>query len=232
LTREAFWVRLGVPDRVLEDGDGVIVRGLLPHLGWEAGHHVEAADEYFRAEPQTPALDRGRQVYANRLTPARAEPVAPPPALATAYSQTVWNGIEREWDDLLTAFAWLASLLPEAVQRRAFESRGGPARARRPTQVTAAAGFVFAAYVLAQPHVPGDPIGPWLRLAAILLVVDGFRRISRTRRGAYAPSLFSFLLPCDCLRPERVAYHAHRDAERAARRLTIDTPTGAKPTRS
>jgi hypothetical protein len=86
--------------------------------------------------------------------------------------------------------------------------------------------------VLAQPHVPGDPIGPWLRLAAILLVVDGCRRIFRTRRGAYAPSLFSFLLPCDCLRPERVAYHAHRDAERAARRLTIDTPTGAKPSRS
>jgi hypothetical protein len=41
-------------------------------------------------------------------------------------------------------------------------------------------------------------------------------RVRATRQGRYAPSLFRFALPSDSLRPERVAYHAHRDAEREA----------------
>jgi hypothetical protein len=48
------------------------------------------------------------------------------------------------------------------------------------------------------------------------LVFDAARRIRATRRGRYAPSLFRFLLPSDPLRPERAAYHAHRDADRDA----------------
>lgn len=221
LTRDAFWARLMVPDRVAEDGHGTLVlRGLLPHLGWETGHHVEAGDLYFRAEPEPPVLDRGRLVYTYRLTPAREEPMAPPAALSTVYARKVWAGIEKEWDDFLTAFTWFASLLPEDVQRRAFESRGGPACVRRTVQVTAVVGFVVAAYIFAQPVVPADPVGPWLRLVAVGLVVDGARRLQRARRGSYAPSVFSFLLPCDSLRPERIAYHAHRDAERAARRVS------------
>jgi hypothetical protein len=40
--------------------------------------------------------------------------------------------------------------------------------------------------------------------------------VHATRAGRYAPSLFRFALPSDSLRPERVAFHAHRDAERLA----------------
>jgi hypothetical protein len=218
LTREAFWARLATPDRIVDRGDSTLVaRGLLPHLGWAIGYHVKSGDEYWQVEPEPPVLDRGRLVYPYRLTSARGEPVPPSSALATAYAQEVWKGIEREWDDLFTGFTWLASLLPEDVQHRAFDTRGGPARARRSTLVTAAAGFVFAAFVLVQPWVPGDPVGPWLRLLAVGLLVDGLRRVLRSRRAAYAPSFFAFLLPSHSLRPERVAYHAHRDAEHAAR---------------
>jgi hypothetical protein len=48
------------------------------------------------------------------------------------------------------------------------------------------------------------------------LLFDAVRRVAATRRARYAPSLFRFALPSDSLRPERVAYHAHRDAERNA----------------
>jgi hypothetical protein len=41
-------------------------------------------------------------------------------------------------------------------------------------------------------------------------------RVRAIRRGEYAPSLLRWLLPSSALRPERVAYHAHRDAEREA----------------
>jgi hypothetical protein len=193
------------------------LRGLLPHLGWELTWHVQAEDDYWRVEAQPASLDRGRLVYAYRLVPQAEEPAERSGSgLGTAYAREVWSGIEREWDDLLGGFAWLASLLPEDVQRRAFDVRGGPAKARRPTLVTSVVGVVFAVYVLAQPHVAADPVGPWLRVLAVGLVIDAVRRVLRVRRGAYAPSLFAFLLPSDCLRPERVAYQAHRDAEREA----------------
>jgi len=218
LTRAAFWSRLATPDRVTRDPDGSCTfQGLLPHLHWRAGHNVRAGDDYWRVEPLDPVLDRKRIVYSYRLSPATGdEPatgLAPPGTLA--YAEEVLAGVRREWDDLLTGFSWLASLLPEDVQRRAFGPRGGPAAVLWPTLVTAVAGFVFAAYVFAQPTVSGDPIGPWLRVLGAALVVDGVVRIGRARRGAYAPSIFSFALPSGSLRPERVAYQAHRDAERA-----------------
>jgi hypothetical protein len=217
LTRAAFWARLGTPDRVTRDPDGALTfRGLLPHLHWRTGHNVRAGEDYWRVEPQAPVLDRNRVVYSYRLSPAARDeapsPAEPPGTLA--YAEDVLAGVRREWDDLLGGFAWLASLLPEDVQRRAFDPRGGPAAARRPTAVTAVIGLVFAAWVFLQPVVAADPIGPWFRVLAAVLCLDALIRIRRARRGLYAPSLFAFALPSGSLRPERVAYHAHRDAER------------------
>jgi hypothetical protein len=221
LTREAFWSRLEVPDKVTPERDGVLVfRGLLPHLTWPTGHHVQAGDDYWLVEALPPALQRGRMVYSYRLVAAaRPDSAASPPEppSAHAYAAEVWAGIRREWADLLGAFSWHASLLGGAVQRRAFADRGGPRAARRPTSVTALAGLALGVFVLAQPHEAADPLGPWIRLVALLLLVDGGLRIARTLSGAYAPSLFRFVLPSDCLRPERIAYQAHRDAERGVR---------------
>jgi hypothetical protein len=201
----------------MREPDGATTfRGLLPHLHWRTGHNVRAGEDYWRVEPLAPVLDRTRVVYSYRLTPTAVDEPGggyelPGPL---AYAEEVLAGVRREWDDLLGGFAWLASLLPEDVQRRAFDPRGGPAAARRPTVVTAVIGLVFAAYVFLQPVVAADPIGPWLRVLAAALCVDAFIRIRRARRGLYAPSLIAFALPSGSLRPERVAYHAHRDAER------------------
>jgi hypothetical protein len=221
LTRETFWTRLDVPDKVTPEGDGVVVfRGLLPHLTWHTGHHVQAGDSYWQVEALPPAQKRGRLVYGYRLVAAeRHDSAALPrePPSPHAYADEVWAGIRHEWDDLLGAFSWHASLLGETVQRRAFADRGGPAAARRPTCVTALAGLILGVFMLAQPHEAADSLGPWMRLVAFLLLVDGVLRIARTLSGAYAPSLFRFILPSDCLRPERIPYQAHRDAEREAR---------------
>jgi hypothetical protein len=221
LTREAFWTRLEVPDKVTPESDGVFVfRGLLPHLTWHTGHHVQAGDDYWQVEALPPAQERGRLVYSYRLVAAKGRdssvsPREPPPP--HAYAAEVWAGIRREWDDLLGAFSWHASLLGAAVQHRAFADRGGPAAARRPTCVTALAGLILGVFMLAQPHEAADPLGPWMRLIAFLLLIDGVLRTARALSGAYAPSLLRFVLPSDCLRPERIAYQAHRDAERGVR---------------
>jgi hypothetical protein len=220
LTRDAFWTRLEVPDKVTPDRPGVVVfRGLLPHLTWHTGHHVRAHDDYWLVEALPAALERGRLVYSYRLAAldGSASPSSAEPPASHAYASEVWAEIRREWDDLLGGFSWLASLLSSAVQRRAFGETGGPATARRPTWVTALAGFALGGFVLAQPQVSGDPVGPWMRLFALLLLVDGVIRIVRTESGHYAPSLFRSVLPSDSLRPERIAYQAHRDAEREAR---------------
>jgi len=83
---------------------------------------------------------------------------------------------------------------------------------------TAVGGGLLGGYLLS--FLPGgpsaDPLAPVLGGIAVLLLADAVRRIRATRRGLYAPSLFRFLLPSDSLRPERIAWHAHRDAEREA----------------
>ena len=215
LTRDAFWARLEVPDKVEPEGDGVLVfRGLLPHLTWRTGHRVRAHHDYWLVEALPPALERGRLVYAYRLAASEgsAFPMTSREApAADAYAVEVKAGIRREWDDLLGSFSWLASLLSAEVQRRAFGDIGGPAAARRSTWATALAGIALGGFVLVQPHQSGDPVGPWLRAIALLLLVDGAVRLVRAKRGQYAPSLFRFALPSDSLRPERLAYHAHRD---------------------
>ena len=125
--------------------------------------------------------------------------------------------MRREWDALNEGFAWLTCVLSADVQARAFDHRGGPRAARRPTLATAAAMALLGLYVLSfLPGPPGDPLGPFLGILAAGLVLDGVLRFRSARQSRYSPSLFRFLLPSDSLRPERVAWHAHRDAEREA----------------
>ncbi len=50
----------------------------------------------------------------------------------------------------------------------------------------------------------------------LFLIAEGSYRWHRSSRGEYAPSLLRLVLPSDSLRPERLAFHAHRDAEREA----------------
>jgi hypothetical protein len=108
-------------------------------------------------------------------------------------------------------------MLSADVQGRAFDHRGGPAAARRPTLASAVVAGLLGLYLLSfLPGPPGDPLAPVVGAVAIVLLADAVRRVCATRRGRYAPSLFRWLLPSDALRPERLAYHAHRDAERAA----------------
>jgi hypothetical protein len=108
-------------------------------------------------------------------------------------------------------------MLPADVQARAFDHRGGPPAARRPTVATALAAGVLAGYVVSfLPGPPGDPLGPFLGCLALVLLIDAALRFHATRQGRYAPSLLRFLLPTNSLRPERLAWHAHRDAEREA----------------
>ena len=76
----------------------------------------------------------------------------------------------------------------------------------------------------------GDPLAPVGGLGALALVADRGLRLVRVAQGRYAPSLLSLVLPCDPLRPERLAYHAHRDAGR--RRFgTSPRPERAGPAR-
>jgi hypothetical protein len=222
LTRSAFWERLGRADEVEPLPDGTVVfRGLLPHLTWGGGRRLSVGRDFWSVTPEPPVLSRGRLVYSYRLEPL-GEPVAPAePGLAAppqdAYAEEVLSEVRREWDAFNEGFAWLTSMLPADVQARSFDHRGGPPAARRATVVTAVATGVLGAYVLSfLPGPPGDPLGPFLGALAVGLVIDAPLRIRATRRGRYAPSLFRFLLPSHSLRPERLAWHAHRDAEREA----------------
>ena len=223
LTRSAFWERLGRPDTVEESPDGsLLFRGLLPHLTWSGSRRLAAGRDYWSVLPRPPALDRGRLVYEYRLVPLgdapspdEPPPTPPPPS---AYADEVLQEVHREWDGFNEAFAWLTSMLSPDAQARAFAHRGGPVAARRATIATAAACGVLGVYLLS--FLPGgpaaDPLAPFVAVLSAALVFDAVRRIRATRRGRYAPSLFRFVLPSDSLRPERNAYHAHRDAERDA----------------
>ena len=220
LTRAAFWERLSRPDTVTtEAGGSLVYRGLLPHLTWGGARNLEAGGDYWRATPEPAELDRGRLVHAYRLVPVGdprgADEPQPAPLSPTAYADEVMAGVRREWDDFNEGFAWVTSLLPEELQARAYDHRGGPLAARRAVHWTAGGGVLAALYVLSfLPGPPGDPIGPMLGVLALALLADAALRLRAAQRGRYAPSLFRFAFPTDILRPERVAYHAHRDAER------------------
>jgi hypothetical protein len=129
----------------------------------------------------------------------------------------VLSEVRREWDALNEGFAWLTAMLPADVQARAFDHRGGPSAARRATLATAIAGGLLGLYVLHfLPGPPGDPLAPYLGGLGVALVADAGLRLRAMRQGGYAPSLFRWLLPSHALRPERLAYHAHRNTERDA----------------
>jgi hypothetical protein len=220
LTRSAFWDRLERPDRVVPDSDGLVYRSLLPHLTWK-GRRLRADSGYWSVTTLLPELDRGRLVFSYRLTylgdpPPPGEPPPTPPA-ATAYADEVLGEVEREWDQLNEGFSWLTCLLEARVQERAFSHRGGPGAARRAIGVTAVAEAGLGIYLLSfLPGPPGDPLAPLVALLAAGLVVEGLLRLRKARSGEFAPSLLRAVLPSDSLRPERIAFHAHRDAEREA----------------
>jgi hypothetical protein len=226
LTRSAFWERLGRPDAVEASPDGtVLFRGLLPHLTWNGSRRLSGGRDYWSVLPEPPALDRGRLTYSYRLVPlgdsAGTGEAAPSPPPATAYATEVLQGVQQEWDGFNQAFAWLTCMLSADVQARAFGHRGGPVAARHPTLITAGACGVLGLYLLSfLPGGPaGDPMAPLVGMVSAALVVDAAMRIAAARRGRYAPTLFRFVLPSDSLRPERDAYHSHRDAERDILRL-------------
>lgn len=222
LTRRDFWDRLRRGDQVTAEGDGSYVcRGLLAHLSWDGTHRVQTGEEFWAATPLPPELDRGRLVFAYRLEPLRertAGEAAPEPPAPTAYTDEVLGGVRLEWDSWNHAFSWLTSLLAAEVQERAFAHRGGPRAARSATLVSAGAAAIIGGYGLSfLPRGPAaDPLAPLVLLVGLTLVADAIRRWAAIRSERYAPSLFRFLVPADLLRPERVAYRAHKEAEREA----------------
>jgi hypothetical protein len=222
MTRDAFWQRLTLPDRVERETDGSLVyTGTLPHLSWRGARRLEADGRHWLATVLPPALHRGRLLYTYRVAllgePAAPGEPAPQGPASTAYAEDVLAGVRREWDDLLTGFAWLVSMLGAAVQKRACDRRGGPSVLRRATVVTAATSIGLGLYLLHfLPGPPGDPLSPFVGLVGLLLVGDGAFRLRVSSQGAYAPSLLRLVLPGDSLRPERLAFHAHQDAERDA----------------
>jgi hypothetical protein len=89
---------------------------------------------------------------------------------------------------------------------------------RRVALGTAAAEAFLAIYLLTfLPGPPGDPIAPVMGVATVVLLADAAWRARAILAGRYAPSLLRFVVPSDLLRPERIAYQAHREAERRAR---------------
>jgi len=222
LTRSAFWERLGRPDAVETAVDGTLLfRGLLPHLTWGGSRRLSVGRDFWSVVPEPPVLDRGRLVYTYRLEPLGDAPAPgqppPSPPPATAYADEVLGQVQREWDALNEGFAWLTCMLAADVQARAFEHRGGPAAARRPTTITSAACAFLGIYLLSfLPGPAADPLAPLAGGLAGALAADAALRIRAMRKGRYAPSLFRVLLPSDPLRPERVVFHAHRDREREA----------------
>jgi hypothetical protein len=213
LTREAFWSRLSVADRHEPQEDGtLLVRGLLPHLSWGGGGTVRiaAGRDWWSVTTLPPVLERGRLTYRYQLVPL-GEPglEAPDPPHVLQYQREVMAQVEREWDDVVFAAGWVAALLPEEVQERAWRSRGGPAAARTATLATACVEIVACLWFLVRPS-------PLDVATAAFFAFDGGRRVRRALSGRYGPSLLGGLVS-DYLRPERRPYHAHLAAERAAR---------------
>lgn len=216
LTREAFWARLNLPDRHERPPDGSLtVKGLLPHLRWTSRSALrtllEVEGEHWSITALPPAIEKGRLTYAYHLFPARdpgmrADLPDPSPPDPRHYQWEVLEEVSREWDDVFRAAPWLPALLPRGVQERAYRGRGAAAQARRWSLITACLTLAAGLWI-----VTGS--GPVNFLLGLLLLGDGGHRLWRAQSGDFAPSAFGGLF-AHLLRPERVAYHAHRDAER------------------
>ncbi len=223
LTRAAFWERLSRPDSIERTPEGALLyRGLLAHLSWTPSRRLQSGDTFWTVTPLPPEWNRGRLLFTYSLEPTGGPPrngePAPEPPPADGYAEEVLGGTRIEWDGFNQGFAWLTSLLPAEVQARAFAHRGGPEAARRPAIATAAASIGLGLYLLNELRFSpaADPLVPFVFVFSATLLLDGVLRLVAVRRRRYAPSLFRLLLPTHTLRPERVAYQAHRDAERAA----------------
>ncbi len=223
LTREAFWTRLSRPDRIERRPDGsLMVRSLLPHLSWvdsAVGRAMGAAPalrvggDHWHVAPLPSVIEQGRLVYSYELRPYREPEMRsdledPPPPDPRQYQSEVLEQVAREWDDVFAAAPWLVSLLPRAVQERAYRGRSGPASAQRWTLNGA-----FATLALALWFLLGK--GPLAHATGLVCAFDGVRRCWLALRGDYAPSWIGPALS-GYLRPERVAYQAHLAAERQA----------------
>jgi hypothetical protein len=212
LTRETFWARLSLPDRQQQEPDGSLsVTSTLPHLSWKHEKRLSAGGDWWMVTSLPPSKLRGRLLYAYVLTPLvepedqRPSPTPPGP---THYQDEVWAAVEREWEAFLGSFSWVVCLLPARVQQRALGRRGGPQAIRRASLATATLSLVAAVWF-------GLGFDPLSLATALLLGADGAVRLWRLVQGRYAPSLLGGLF-ADFLRPERLAYHGHRDAEREA----------------
>jgi hypothetical protein len=221
LTREAFWARLGLPDRQERAPDGtLVVRSVLAHLTWApsfasraAGRPpmIQAGPDHWNVASLPPVIERGRLTYVYQLWSAREAGMRsdlpdPRPPDPRQYQQDVLEGVAREWDDIFSVAPWVPALLPAEAQERAYRQRGGAAAARRWTAVTAGVELLLAVWFFGGR-------GAFNVLTGALLLLEAGSRLWRTLDGRFAPSFLGSLFS-DYLRPERVAYHAHRDAER------------------
>lgn len=220
LTREAFWARLARPDRHDRQTDGsVIVRSLMPHLSWGralgTAPVLRVGGDHWRVATLPTVLEQGRLAYAYQLWPLREpemlsdlpDPVPPDPR---HYQAEVLEQVAKEWDDVFGVAPWLPALLPRAAQERAYRGRGGPSASQRWSVLTALTALGLALWFLLGK-------GTVNLLTGVVCGFDGAQRLLRTLDGKYAPSLLG-LAVSDYLRPERVAYHAHLEAERISLR--------------
>jgi hypothetical protein len=217
--RAAFWERLARPDVVTQDGDGSLVyRGLLPHLGWDGTHRSSAAATTGRssgagglrpwpAAPHVPARADGERGGCGK--PRAGGP--PPWRTQTRCSRQVrseWGPVERglPLDDVS-----LPGVAPAARVRPSGRSAGRPARDLRDLRRRGPGGSLSAQLPSRSPRRSDRPV---LGVAAVVLLADAAWRVRSALAGRYAPSLLRWVLPSHLLRPERIAYQAHRDAER------------------
>jgi hypothetical protein len=208
LTRDAFWARLELPDRQRPGPDGSVdVETALPHLSWSRSPRLAEGGQAWRIEALAPILVRGRLTWRYRLHPVDEGAAGRSPS-PTLYRDDVWRRVAREWGDLLSSgFGPVVSLLPAPAQRRAMRQQG-PAGIRSSTILSIVAEILVGILWGTAREMP-------LIVAGMALCLDALLRLVQVSRGDFAPSLLGRLLD-GYLRPERLPFQEHLDAERAA----------------
>lgn len=206
LTRLEFWRLLERPDRQTRlASPGWLVESALPHLTWTPGMHVRSGGSWWRVRPLPTRVEGAQPVFVYEAEPA--DPTGPPDARLDprAYQDEVWAGVAREWQDLRdSGFDVVLSMLPRAPQQRAVGRAGGPVALSGATLVS-----ILLTLLAAWWFETGQ--GPLNAATGLLLAGDASWRLYRWGKREYAPSLLGLPL-ARYLRPERVAYRAHRDA--------------------